>query len=81
MPSDSPPLAIVRNLLNQVTGPPHHLSESVVPVDTQQLLFGDYLTYAEGSLRFIFVSSIIAKYLTLFSDNWNVLTLPVNEEL
>ena len=77
--SNSPPLAIVKSLITQITGPPHHLSESIITVDSQQLLFDNYLTCTEGSIRCIFVSSIVAKCFNLSNDNWNVLTLPVND--
>ena len=32
------PLAVVTALSTQITGPPHHLSDSVATVDSQQLL-------------------------------------------
>ena len=34
--TNSPPLAIVKCLITQITGPPHHLSESVITVDSQK---------------------------------------------
>ena len=77
--TNSPPLALVKSLVTQITGPPHPLSETLITVDSQELLFDNYLTYTEGPFRYIFVSSIIAKCFNLSNDNWNVLTIPVND--
>ena len=41
--TNSPPLAIVKCLITQISGPPHHLSASVITADSKELLFDSYL--------------------------------------
>ena len=73
------PLAVIKTLTTQITGPPHHLSDSVVTVDSRQFLFSDYLTFDEGAMTYIFATNIIQKCFNLTTDNWKVLTLPIND--
>jgi hypothetical protein len=73
------PLAVIKTLTTQIAGPPHHLSDSVITADSQQLLFNDYLTFDEGTVTYIFAAEIIHKCFNLTTDNWKVLTLPVND--
>ena len=53
--TNSPPLAIVKCLITQITGPPHYLSESVITVYSQELLFDNYLIQMDLSDVFLSV--------------------------
>ena len=77
--SNNPPLAIIKISNNSNYWP---TTPSIRKYNCRQSTvtnFDNYLTYTEGSIRCIYVSSIVVKCFYLSNDNWNVLTLPVND--
>ena len=70
-------MAAVKTLRAHVSGPPHEIAESVVTADSLYAPFNHYIMY-EGASKFIFAASIVQKCFNL-SNNWKVLTLPIND--
>lgn len=74
-------IALIRELETRNTGPPHDIADTIVTVESQKILFSDYLTYSEGETAFIFVHNILTKCCNLSNNNWNLLTSNVNDKL
>lgn len=72
-------VALIQELDIVRKGPQNGVPESIATISSQALMFEDYLTYKEGTHRYIFTHQI--KYLccNLSNSSWKLLTTLVND--
>lgn len=71
-------LALVKEISERCRGPRNAVSMRVATASSQAVLFEDYITYEEGTSRYIFAHQIRDKYCNLSNSGWALLTPVIN---